>query len=188
MKTKLLTTFFFFMVLFTSTNANAALIVGNTYLDSDGKQWEYVGSWVLSDGPQWSSAPGAGVMFTGISAAEFIFGPAAAGMIYATASVDTGLVDRLAWYDGWGWSEAFALSENFDVDNNDNDAYDNNGAQSPWGPGITDASAYISDHGFDNVNYAFVGTDIQSVSSPTTLAVLLMGVFGISLCLRRNKQ
>jgi hypothetical protein len=165
-------------------SANAALIVGNSYLDSDGASWEFVGNWSVSDGPQWSTSPATDVMFNGVEAAEFLFGPLGAGLVYATASNDSGLVDHMANYDGWGVPSNSVLSEDFLVDKDGNGLYERYSG-SPYDYTTSDMSAYISDHGNNNINYAFVG-NAAIVPEPSALMLFALGMVGFSFSRKKK--
>jgi len=157
------------LVLCVSGFANAGLIVGDVYFDNDGISWEYVGSFQVNDGPDyWLELEQ--VMFNGLDAAEEVFGALANNMLYAISTVDNGLVNHLANYDGWGQSN-HVFSEDIVVDINGNGAYNYEGqGQGDW-------SAYIMDHNNTNVNYVFQST---SVPEPSTLAIFALGIMGLA--------
>src|SRR4051812_40626393 len=75
-------------------NANAALVVGQTYLDSNSVAWTYIGDYNVGAGPDWTGNP---LNYSALQAAAIIFG---AGT-YAISTSDSG-VDHMAWYDGYG--------------------------------------------------------------------------------------
>ena len=69
--------------------ASAALMAAQssqalTALDGDGNVWTYVGDFQVDSGPYWESNP---LCYTGIQAADLVFGAPAAGEEYAI-SVD----------------------------------------------------------------------------------------------------
>jgi hypothetical protein len=171
-------------LLFAGT-ANASLIVGNSYLDSDGASWEYVGSWVVSDGPKWSLTPGVDVMRNGLEVAELLFGSLGAGFEYATASNDSGLVDHMANYDGWGVSKNTVLAEDFIVDKDGDGLYESYLSNGPWDYTTSDMSAYIFDHHNNSINYAFVG-NATTVPEPSAFALLALGMIGLGFSRKKN--
>jgi len=155
--------------------ANAGLIVGDEYLDGDGISWEYVGSFQVNDGPSWSSTV---EMFNGLDAAEEVFGALADNMAYALSTLDTGFVNHMANYDGWGQTN-HVFAEDIVVDINGDGLYN-------WeGQGQGDWSAYIMDHNNTNVNYVFKRT-VADIPEPSTMAILALGVMGLAS--RRNKK
>ncbi|MBN7826234.1 PEP-CTERM sorting domain-containing protein [Bowmanella dokdonensis] len=158
--------------------ANATLIVGNSYLDGEGVAWEYVGSFQVSDGPNWSSTV---ELFNGLEAAEEVFGALADNMRYAISTLDTGFVNHMANYDGYGQAN-HVLPEDIVTDINGDGFYN-------WaGNGLGDWSAYIMDHSNNNVNYVFkAAVAVAQVSEPSALAVIALGLMGFAASRARKK-
>jgi hypothetical protein len=47
-----------------ASSAHAALIVGNTYQDSNALNWTYIGDYNVGNGPSWHMAMGSGLALT----------------------------------------------------------------------------------------------------------------------------
>ena len=169
MKNKFLKVLLASVTLTLSSFANADLIIGEEYLDSDGLNWQYVGSFKVNDGPSWSPTV---EMFNGLEAAVEVFGELDENMLYAISTLDTGLVDHMAHYDGYG-QQNHVFAEDIVVDINGNGLYNTEGA------GQGDWSAYITDHNNTNVNYVFQRT-LAQVPEPSTFAVFALGLFGLA--------
>lgn len=170
------------LVLFSASFfAQSALIIGNTYQDTNGEDWEYVGSYNLYDGPLWiTSSQTVDVMFTGLEAAELLFGVLQAGQEYALSTSDQ-VVNFLAWYDGYAQSVT-EFSQDITVDINGDGIYNFEGS------GRGDWSAYIRDHFNDKVNYVFVRditTADATVSEPSVIGLLALGLFGLTFRRKR---
>lgn len=153
-----------------SFQISAAPIVGNTYLDGLGDSWVYIGSFKVTDGPNWY---GGIPTYNGLEAAELVFGALLAGESYAT-STDDAFVDHLAWYDGWGQTQHLdnggtnvGLAEDLITDPNAN-------GYNFAGVGNGEFSAYIRDHvtaAQNSVNYVF-----KSVAVPAPAGLALFGL------------
>lgn len=158
---------------FSSLTSFAAPIVGNSYLDSANLSWNYIGSFNVTDGAQWSTG---GVTYNGIEAATLVFGALGVGSFYATSTSDT-FVDHLAWYDGYGQVMHLKNGTNVGLAEDINEDMNNDG-YGYMGNGLGDWSAYIKDHtgtAQASVNYVFTRV-ANDVPEPASLALALIGL------------
>jgi hypothetical protein len=99
---------------------------------------ELVGSFHLNDGPSFSDDP---PTYTCLEACALVFGGDAAS--YQCSTLEDS-IDNLAWVDTYAEPAPFCetiAAEDYKVDS----VYDSSG----------DVSAYVSDHGCDNLNYCW---------------------------------
>ena len=165
--------------------AQAALVVGNTYQDSNHVNWTYVGDYNVGAGPAWETDP---ANYSALQAAAIVFGAAAAGYEYAISTLDT-IVNHLAWYDGYGdgshlpltnsYGGGVALAEGF---------FSDVGAPgyNTWG----DYSAYVgsdrAEVGGGAFNHVFITAAANHVPEPGSLALLGLGLAAIAVMRKRK--
>jgi hypothetical protein len=151
---------------------------------TNGIQWEYVGSYNLTDGPWYDDQNRDGnrvdlaIALNGIEAAELLFsGELKISEIFALSTVLKN-VDGLAFYDGFG---QFGLTAN-PLD----DSYiaDRAGAVGVY-DADGDVSAYIKDKTALNstiqvINHVFKRSTVD-VPAPSTLAIFVLALLGLGV-------
>lgn len=165
-----------FMICLMASQANATLIVGSTYEDEVGVQWEYLGSFDLASGPHWDGA----TPFNGLEAAEFIFGSSVSYQYalssFLSADIENNVhgfgVNHMAWYDSYDLTTGLhEASESVVANVSGTSTYDANG----------DVSAYINDRAWagENINHVFKSIT-TSVPEPSTLAIFALALVGLA--------
>lgn len=157
-----------------ATAANAALI--------------YVGSWEVSDGPDWQTQP---LAYTGQEAAALLFGGSASDYVISTLGTDPGLVNNSAWYSVLGFfgpnNGGVLLAQDYvSAASSQAPGYYYSGNSYPF-EGTDAASAYVSDNAEEgNINYAF-RIVADGVPEPLTLALVGAGLAGMGAVRRKRK-
>ena len=141
----------------------------------------YVGSWNVHSGPAW---PGEPQIFTGRTAAAFIFGGSFTDYAISTTGSDPTMIDFQTWVSGWGLgTDGVIVGQDLVRDLNGDGNYNCCDAGGTFGdPG--DYSAYVQDWCFTPgkcINFAFV-----AVPEPTVPALILAGLVGLRLTSRRK--
>ena len=168
-----------FLSLGIMAKANAGLIVGQLYSDSDGINWEYVGSFDLADGPEHATKP---ITYNGFEAADIFFGNAIGGSQVALSSNDfddyiwfnntiEGFVNHMANYDSFGNNgQLVELAGDVSTDNAGGVGYD----------AVGDISAFVNDRASQDfyMNHVFKSVT-TSVSEPSTVAIFSLALFGL---------
>jgi hypothetical protein len=136
------------------------------------QQYQFIGSFVVSDGPTWTTNP---PVYSGQEAAALLFGGSPGDYRISTNSntTDPTTITDTAWYSTWGTGCA-EHPHDFRVD----DAPP--GYNDPGGTG-TAVSAYVSDHGCDVTNYVWrVATPVPTLSQWAIVALCtLLAVAGM---------
>ena len=147
----------------------------------------YVGSWIVGDGPVWTSNPD---VYSGQDAAAFLFGGLASD--YAISTIDSSVanINFLTFLDGYGDLSLLAspAAQNYSLSSNGGgyDAYPSFSAyvlDHTCGNRYSDPSAGCSGDGTQYVNYAFR----MEVPEPGTLALLGLGLAGMGMTRRKKK-
>ncbi|MGB2739332.1 MAG: PEP-CTERM sorting domain-containing protein [Cognaticolwellia sp.] len=161
---------------------SADLIVGNQYSDSDGIQWEYLGSVDLADGPAQAIKP---KTYNGFEIANLFFSAQIGNSEIALSSNDyfdylffnnndiAGFVNHLANYDSFGSNgQLVELAGDVITDNAGGLGYD----------AVGDISAFVNDRAAQDfyMNHVFKAvTASVSVPEPSTIAIFSLALVGL---------
>lgn len=148
----------------------------------------FVGSWILGNGPTWTTNP---PVYTGQTAAALLFGGKASEYAISTVNSNPADINYSAWVDTWGETPSI-VAQNYD--------YSACGGTYNCGYTGSATSAYVHDHscynrysfpsqsctgaGVTDVNYAFR----VAVPEPASVTLVLSGLAGAGLLRRRRRD
>lgn len=144
------------------------------------QSFQFIGSYAVSDGPDWTTNP---PVYSAQEAAALLFGGSASDYAISTNSntSDPGTITHTGNYDGWG-AACQVRPEGFKLDVAPPGYADPGGAD-------TSFSAYVSDHGCDQINYVWrvAGSAAVPTLSEWGLVALtaLLALFGVVSVRRR---
>jgi hypothetical protein len=175
MNSKLLNTLVAIFILVSTclaNNANAALITDNIYLDGNGLKWIYVGEFALGDGDYWDGNDDTTIddnatPLNGLEAAELLF-PGFSK--YALSSVNTGIVNYLAWYDAFDTNGSILEYSESHISDIDSDGL--------FGK-VGDVSAYVNNRDRSGRVKNYVFKKAVDIPEPSTLAIFALVLFGL---------
>ena len=167
-----------------SNKANATLSEGDFYIDDSGLQWEYIGKFELVNGAVFNNANGDDIFgdyantYTGIQAAEKIFGSLSNGDKYAISTDISGIdkINHKAWYDQYAGSAFTPISffdEAFNIDEGGDGKYSQVGDFSA----LVQDRANLTKNSGQYVNHVFKSV---SVPEPTSLAIFSFALFAVA--------
>jgi hypothetical protein len=149
--------------------------------------YTYVGNWQVSSGPYWGATDGNGHyttgIYSGVEAAAAIFGGTASDYVTSTVGANAADIDFQAWYDGYGQLTT-KFSDTWHADPTGTGLY----ANVDWNNFVPTWSAWVSDHGATNVNYAFRVDEAAAVPEPAMISLFGLGLVGLSLSRRNGKK
>ena len=161
---------------------SADLIVGDQYSDSDGIQWEYIGSVDLADGPAQALKP---TTYNGFEIANMFFSTEIGNSQIALSSNDyfdylffnsndiSGFVNHLANYDSFGSNgQLVELAGDVVTENAGGLGYD----------AVGDISAFVNDRAAQGfyMNHVFKAVSSSvSVPEPSTIAIFSIALIGL---------
>lgn len=164
-------------VIFLAAGSIGAAVASPTYT--------YVGNWQVNSGPIWSKLDANGnyttPIYSGVEAAAVIFGGAASDYVTSTVDSNVANINFNAWYDGYG-QRATIFADTFHADPAGSGLY----AIPSVNPFVPTWSAWVFDHNFRNVNFAFKVTN--DVPEPGSLALFGIAFAGLAFARRKAKR
>ncbi|MBA6347966.1 MULTISPECIES: PEP-CTERM sorting domain-containing protein [unclassified Colwellia] len=161
--------------LFVADRANAGLIIGDLYSDDTGIQWEYIGSFDVTGGDDYSLKP---ATYNGIEAAEFIFGQPTIPVSYALSTnvitdytnIEDYIVNKEAFYQQYRIAGVTSYDQARATNLAGGIGYDAEG----------DVSAYVYDRAFEGIYFNYVFKSVTtSVPEPSTIAIFSLALIGL---------
>lgn len=153
------------------------------------KAYTYVGSWIVGDGPVWTSNP---PVYSGRSAAALLFGGTAADYVTSTIDSSVANINFLAFLDGWGNSQYLSNPQPDTFSLTTGTGYNDPVGGPSYSAYVLDHSCFnrysnpadpCSGNGTQYVNYAF----LVDVPEPASMVLLASGILGLGL-IRRGKK
>ncbi len=166
--------------------AGAAMALSFAASTAGASTFTFVGSWLVADGPLWSS--GGVQSLSGLEVAALLFGGSASDYAISTIDMDPDHINHSAFLDGYGDTTYLTTPASEGFVGVFGSSYDQ---------GYGNYSAYVFDHacgiyycdggGGDLArNYAFRADG--GVPEPATWGLMLMGFGGLGAALRANRR